>query len=96
MADTAPTLTAEDEEQQSAFVRIFLIVLGALVLFTLFCMVVARLLSGGASGVENDPILKADVANRIAPVGSVRTSACLLYTSPSPRDATLSRMPSSA
>ena len=24
------------------------------------------------------------------------TSACLLYTSPSPRDATLSRMPSSA
>lgn len=75
MADTAPTLTAEDEEQQSAFVRIFLIVLGALVLFTLFCMVVARLLSGGASGVENDPILKADVANRIAPVGSVRTSA---------------------
>ena len=27
---------------------------------------------------------------------STRTSACLLYTSPSPRDATLSRMPSSA
>ena len=26
----------------------------------------------------------------------VATSACLLYTSPSPRDATLSRMPSSA
>ena len=25
-----------------------------------------------------------------------RRSACLLYTSPSPRDATLSRMPSSA
>ena len=25
-----------------------------------------------------------------------RSSACLLYTSPSPRDATLSRMPSSA
>ena len=26
----------------------------------------------------------------------VKTSSCLLYTSPSPRDATLSRMPSSA
>ena len=28
--------------------------------------------------------------------GGVNISACLLYTSPSPRDATLSRMPSSA
>ena len=28
--------------------------------------------------------------------GPVRNFACLLYTSPSPRDATLSRMPSSA
>lgn len=79
MADTASTLpndvTTADEEHQSAFVRTFLIVLGFLVLFTLFCMFVARVLSGGASGVENDPILKADVANRIAPVGSVRTTA---------------------
>ena len=29
-------------------------------------------------------------------VSSIKTNACLLYTSPSPRDATLSRMPSSA
>ena len=29
-------------------------------------------------------------------VGSLKNKACLLYTSPSPRDATLSRMPSSA
>ena len=28
--------------------------------------------------------------------GDARTIRCLLYTSPSPRDATLSRMPSSA
>ena len=28
--------------------------------------------------------------------GDTLASACLLYTSPSPRDATLSRMPSSA
>ena len=27
---------------------------------------------------------------------AAKSSACLLYTSPSPRDATLSRMPSSA
>ena len=38
----------------------------------------------------------------VAPTGSGKTEAavlpiaCLLYTSPSPRDATLSRMPSSA
>ena len=75
MADSASTFTAEDEEHQSAFVRTFLIVLGALILFTLFCMLMARMLSSGASGVENDPILKADVANRIAPVSSVRTTA---------------------
>ena len=30
------------------------------------------------------------------PGGFVRSMLCLLYTSPSPRDATLSRMPSSA
>ena len=29
-------------------------------------------------------------------VGHIRSTICLLYTSPSPRDATLSRMPSSA
>lgn len=75
MADTASTSTLDDQEHQSAFVRTFLIVLGVLVLFTLFCMFVARILSSAASGVENDPILKADVANRIAPVGSVRTTA---------------------
>ena len=34
--------------------------------------------------------------NRIRRVGKVQSLACLLYTSPSPRDATLSRMPSSA
>ena len=34
-------------------------------------------------------------ANR-AELGDIALGACLLYTSPSPRDATLSRMPSSA
>ena len=32
----------------------------------------------------------------IACSGGVDSTVCLLYTSPSPRDATLSRMPSSA
>ena len=32
----------------------------------------------------------------IASISGLRASTCLLYTSPSPRDATLSRMPSSA
>ena len=32
----------------------------------------------------------------IKSIGIFRIKACLLYTSPSPRDATLSRMPSSA
>ena len=32
----------------------------------------------------------------MGPSGSGKSTFCLLYTSPSPRDATLSRMPSSA
>ena len=34
------------------------------------------------------------IVNKI--INEVREDGCLLYTSPSPRDATLSRMPSSA
>jgi len=49
--------------------------MAALVAFTLFCMMTARLLGVGALTVENDPIVRADVMTRIAPVGSVRTSA---------------------
>ena len=38
-----------------------------------------------------------DLANNYGPPpGSAEINVCLLYTSPSPRDATLSRMPSSA
>ena len=35
-------------------------------------------------------------SRRIANTASLEKNSCLLYTSPSPRDATLSRMPSSA
>ena len=37
-----------------------------------------------------------DQTNRLYPETAVRVSTCLLYTSPSPRDRTRSRMPSSA
>ena len=37
-----------------------------------------------------------DETERFIDTGSHIFNACLLYTSPSPRDATLSRMPSSA
>ena len=43
-----------------------------------------------AAGVE------ADDRGYITVDGTTKTNVCLLYTSPSPRDATLSRMPSSA
>jgi len=36
---------------------------------------VARILAGSAPALENDPILRADVMDRISPVGSVRTAA---------------------
>ena len=43
--------------------------------------------------VKDECLLKKMV---VAPTGVAALNICLLYTSPSPRDATLSRMPSSA
>ena len=37
-----------------------------------------------------------DILNKRTSLTIVTSNSCLLYTSPSPRDATLSRMPSSA
>jgi len=76
VAETASQIVdPADAEKQAAFIRIISIVMAALVAFTLFCMMTARLLGVGALTLENDPILRADVMTRIAPVGSVRTSA---------------------
>ena len=50
-------------------------------------------------GIESvaDPSQIVLVMDHVAPASTVgNANACLLYTSPSPRDATLSRMPSSA
>ena len=42
------------------------------------------------------PVLDRIIQADISPETALRCAICLLYTSPSPRDATLSRMPSSA
>ena len=44
-------------------------------------------------GVKKSEVVKAVIVRTKA---TLRRNTCLLYTSPSPRDATLSRMPSSA
>ena len=51
--------------------------------------------AAGSSDLEKQASqLASDV--RYKAKGKVKEGTCLLYTSPSPRDATLSRMPSSA
>ena len=47
-------------------------------------------------GKDYDMILPPDVINELQAFPVVSVSVCLLYTSPSPRDRTRSRMPSSA
>ena len=50
-----------------------------------------------AFGVQPDMMnIAKGLTNGAIPMGAVLTSACLLYTSPSPRDRSISRMPSSA
>ena len=44
----------------------------------------------------NDPRIKEVVVTEVQMSKDLKHASCLLYTSPSPRDATLSRMPSSA
>ena len=59
----------------------------------------SRIFADNAHSIGNTPLVQ---INRIAPRGVTilakieGRNPCLLYTSPSPRDATLSRMPSSA
>ena len=57
-----------------------------------FDLVPEALEKARAAGVET----VTDTAAAAAAADVVLTMLCLLYTSPSPRDATLSRMPSSA
>ena len=48
------------------------------------------------SGREEDKQIARDRKRRLHYISNVLVISCLLYTSPSPRDATLERMPSSA
>ena len=51
----------------------------------------------GSLNVPNDPIIPYIEGDGIGiDITPAMLNVCLLYTSPSPRDATLSRMPSSA
>ena len=59
-------------------------------------VVVMDLVMPGMGGVEAIRQLRADNAELGIVALSSFSDSCLLYTSPSPRDATLSRMPSSA
>ena len=52
--------------------------------------------SGYATGIFYGDIVAVVAGGTIEKMGAVGTNACLLYTSPSPRDGLLSRMPSSA
>ena len=55
-----------------------------------------RVLVTGVSGFIAAHVTERLLAKGYLVRGTVRNKSCLLYTSPSPRDATLSRMPSSA
>ena len=56
----------------SAFLRMFLIVLGALVAFTIIILVLARSITSSVEEARGpDPRVRAAVAERIKPVGSV-------------------------
>ena len=65
-------------------------------LFTFFlCIVQMGLLYTASLGVQHAATQSVRSASVVMP-DDPRAYDCLLYTSPSPRDATLSRMPSSA
>ena len=51
---------------------------------------------GRFKGLPGDKTKKEKTASMFKLMWSMKKKGCLLYTSPSPRDATLSRMPSSA
>ena len=56
----------------------------------------AQLLKTNLEGVKTSLSRIQDYAVKLNEISALTVSTCLLYTSPSPRDATLSRMPSSA
>ncbi|MDJ0741660.1 MAG: c-type cytochrome, partial [Gammaproteobacteria bacterium] len=63
-------------QNDSAFLRMFMLILGALVLFTIIILFLANLITGSVEEARGpDPRLQALVAERIKPVGSVNIAA---------------------
>ena len=62
--------------------------------FATFALALGLSASTALAGGYVAPVV--DVEPVVVDTKPASTNACLLYTSPSPRDATLSRMPSSA
>ena len=63
---------------------------------TLYVLELARSLALRPEVDHVDVVTRQIVDRRVSPDYALPEEPCLLYTSPSPRDATLSRMPSSA
>ena len=64
--------------------------------FKMPALIILDLMLPLLSGLEVCKLLKADPATAAIPIIMLTAKACLLYTSPSPRDRQKSRMPSSA
>lgn len=58
-----------------SFLNNLIIVIAALVVFMILAMVLANSLPTGTEDKNKDPMVQAAIADRIAPVGSVNTSA---------------------
>ena len=66
-----------------------------LIFSSLFSFILAEDLALGSS-IPLPDVKMVDISGKKVSLNDVKMKNCLLYTSPSPRDATLSRMPSSA
>ena len=63
-------------QNDTAFLRMFLMVLGALVVFTVVILILANAITGSVEEARGpDPRLRAVIADRIKPVGSVNVAA---------------------
>lgn len=70
----------------SAFLRMFLIILGALVAFTVLIMIAANLVIGSAEEARGpDPRLRAAIAERIEPVGRVNVASAAPQAAAAPK-----------